>query len=90
VSGRNKQSLTHGCPQQTGEEHSVWQYSCTAWPESPLPRDTDAVLTLRQDMSEKRELLEKAGPVVVHGWFVYYHHLFLEVQNHFLVFFTAA
>jgi hypothetical protein len=48
------------------EKRTVWQYHFTAWPDQRVPQDPGPVLNFLQDINDKQESLDNAGPIIVH------------------------
>ena len=45
---------------------TVYQYHFTAWPDKWVPKDPGPVLSFLEDINNKQEKIDDAGPVVVH------------------------
>ncbi|ELT99897.1 hypothetical protein CAPTEDRAFT_124253, partial [Capitella teleta] len=48
------------------EKRIVWQYHFTAWPDQRVPSDPGPVLNFLQDINDKQEAHQDAGPIIVH------------------------
>ena len=45
---------------------TVYQYHFTAWPDKWVPKDPGPVLNFLDDINDKQEKIDDAGPIVVH------------------------